>query len=707
MASRAHWWTRQGENTPPGARPLSWLATPRFRAVAAPILVFVVGPLLLLALSLAHVSQGSLDIAPGTIVQAVVAPQDTLQHHIVRSVRMPRLAVGLLSGASLAMAGVMLQAVTRNPLASPATLGVNAGAYLALVAAAVFAPSLLTFSRLGVSFAGGALAAALVYVMAAETGQAGPVRLALAGVAVSLALAAVTGALQLIYEYETSGLFFWGAGSLIQNDWSRAAYAAPRIAGGAVLALLLARSMDVLRLGDDVARGLGLRVARSRLVITALGVFLAAVSTSIAGPIGFIGLIVPHGIRLMGFRSHRLLLPGAAIWGAVVLVAADVAARTVNPGVSELPAGVMTALIGTPVFVWLARRVGGAGMRSRTSEPLVAGRSQTPAAYRRVIVIALVLLALALVAGLTFGDTALNLADVARAAAGQGGALTQRIVMEMRLPRLLVAMAAGAALATSGALFQGVLRNPLASPDTLGITTAAGLGSLIVLLLLPDLPLGIVPVAGFAGALGAFAVVYMGAWRAGISPARLALIGIAVSAFCAAAINLLVVQAGVRVAVALAWVSGSTYARGWDDLLQILPWLVVLVPVAWLIARALDLLGLGDDVARGLGLHVERMRLAALLIAVALAAAAVSTVGTVGFVGLVAPHLARLLVGSRHSRLLLLSLILGALVMAVADTVGRTVLAPDEIPSGLVTSLIGAPYFLWMLWQSRKPISTG
>lgn len=693
-----------GFTTPDGVSLARWLTPRRLRAVA-PAFVFGVGPLLLLALSLIHLMQGQFAIEPETVVAAIVAPEDALQQHIVRSVRLPRLAVGMLSGAALGMAGVMLQAVTRNPLASPATLGVNAGAYLALVAATVFAPGLLAVSRLGVAFGGGVLAAALVYLLAAGTGQAAPIRLALAGVAISLALSAFTGTLQLIYEQETAGLFFWGAGSLVQNDWSRAVYAAPRLAGAVVLALLLARSMDVLRLGDDVARGLGLQVTRTRLMLTGTGVFLAAVSTSIAGPIGFVGLIVPHGVRLAGIRRHVLLLPGAAIWGALTLVAADIAARALNPGLSELPAGVMTALIGTPLFVWLARRAGGAAVRSHGAERALPASRLVRGRYHRLLGGALVLLALALVAGLRLGDMALSFGQVADALAGRADDLTARVVLDLRLPRLLVAAAAGAALAVSGALFQGVLRNPLASPDTLGITSAAGLGSLAVLLVFPDLPLSIVPAAAFGGALVMFALVYGGAWRAGIAPARLALIGIAASAFCAAAINLLVIRAGVRVAVALAWIAGSTYARGWDDLAQLVPWLVLLVPAAWLLSRALDLLGLGDDVARGLGLRLEQVRLGTLLTAVALAASAVSVVGTISFVGLVAPHLGRLLVGGRHSHLIPFSAVLGAAIVVLADTVGRTVLAPAEIPSGLVTALIGAPYFLWMLWHSRKPVS--
>lgn len=702
MSSQVHRYSRVKPAVVRHRSGQSWPVPNSIKRYGMAIAVFVVGPLLLAALSLLHVSQGQYAIDSRTIVEALVVPEDTLAHSIVRYVRLPRLTVALLSGMALAAAGVLLQGVTRNPLASPATLGVNAGAYFALVAATIFAPSFLDISPVLMAFGGGMLAAGLVYVMAAGSGQTAPVRLALAGVAVSLALSALTGTLQLIYENETAGLFYWGAGSLLQNDWDNAAYAWPRIAAGLGLALLLASSLDVLRLGDDVARGLGLRVAQTRFFATVVAVFLAAVAVSITGPIGFIGLIVPHGIRLAGFQRHRLLLLGALIWGAITLVAADMAARWVNPSISELPAGVVTALIGTPFFVWLARRAGTTTGRTRTPENLFPSRVSGRVAYPWIVLFASALFVAMLAAGLVLGDASLNIGDVVRTLTGTGSAFEEQVVVDLRLPRLLVAATAGAGLAVSGVLFQGVIRNPLASPATLGITSGAGLGGLTILIALPAAPIALVPVAAFVGALGAFGVVYVVAWRGNLSPARLALVGIAVSAFCAAAINLLVVRADVRVASALVWLSGSTYARGWEDLIRLLPWPLILIPAAWLLARALDLLGLGDDVARGLGLRLEQMRLAILLTAVGLAASVVATVGTISFVGLIAPHMARLLSGNRHARLIPLSAILGAIVVVFADTTGRTILAPKEIPSGLVTALIGAPYFLWLLWHSRK-----
>lgn len=671
--------------------------------VAGYLVVFAGGPLLLLALLLVHVSQGQSGVSFSDVIDAIFAPSGSTADNVVRYIRLPRAAIGVVAGAALGMAGVLMQSVTRNPLASPGTLGVNAGAYLAIVAATIFAPGLFGASPVVLAFIGGSAAAALAYAIAG-TVQVTPVRLALAGVAVALVCSALTAMLQLFHENETAGLFFWGAGSLAENDWSGTEYAWPRVLAGAVLALAMARPLDILLLGDDVARSLGQRVMLTRLGGVGVGVFLAAVAVSVVGPIGFVGLVVPHIVRLMGVKRHLFLLPAAAIWGAMVLIAADVAARLVTTNLSELPAGGITALIGAPFFVWLARRAalsGGAG-RS-TGERFLKTNALRNLSYPILLGISCVALAAALVAGIALGDLSFDLTTTLNTLRGEGTTLSERVILDLRLPRLLVAMLAGAALAVSGALLQGVVRNPLAGPEIVGITGGAGLGALTVIVLFPELPFALVPIAAFAGAFIAFTVVYLASWKDGLTPTRLALVGVAVSAFCAAGINILVVRAQIQVASALVWLSGSTYARDWDDLQRLLPWLVVLLPVAWLAARQLDLLGLGDDAARGLGMALERTRLTILIVAVALSAAAVSVVGTIGFVGLIGPHTARILLGGQyqHRKLVPMAAILGALLVTLADTIGRVALAPREIPSGLVTALIGAPYFLWLLWRGR------
>lgn len=656
--------------------------------------VFGLGAILLLALFMVHIIQGQADLDIATVIKAIVSPDESAAHNIVRYVRLPRVMLGILAGAALGMAGTVLQTITRNPLASPATLGINAGAYFAVTLSVIFAPGLFSLSPILIALTGGLFAAILAYAIAASV-QVTPIRLTLAGVAVSLALSAFTAALQLIYENETSDLFFWGAGSLMQLDWSGMLYATPRILIGAILLMGMARSLDVLSLGDEVARSLGAKIQLTRISSTLLAVFLAAVVVSVSGPIGFIGLVAPHLVKLMGYQKHRWLLPGAALWGAILLVAADSVAQLAATNLNQLPTGSITALVGAPFLIWLActsKHLGGDTAPTSTLQQEASHRWSYPV----VLISSLLLLGTIAITGVSLGNTSISLNQFIDTLTGNGATLSQNVVWNLRLPRLLVAMIAGATLAVSGLLLQGVVRNPLAGPEIVGVTSGAGLGAMLVLVLLPNATPEILSLAASLGAVSAFAVVYLLSWQKGVLPTRLALVGIAVSAFCAAGINVLVVSAKLRVAQALVWLSGSTYARQWDELgrLMILP--TILLPIAWLFARRLDILALGEDVPRLLGMPLQRVRATIIAIAVFLSVAAVSTVGTISFVGLLAPHVGRLLVGHRHRQLVPIVAILGAILVSLADVIGRVAIAPKEIPSGLVTAMIGAPYFLWL-----------
>ncbi len=665
------------------------------------LLVVGVGAFLLIALVIVHVRQGMATIAPDEIVRAIVNPDGSPEHQVVRYARLPRVAAGIVAGAALGIAGVLLQAVTRNPLASASTVGVNAGAYLAVIAAAIFAPGLLAFSSPLVAFIGGMIAAIVVYALASSASST-PTRLALAGMAITLGLGSITSTLILFNEYTITGLYFWGSGTLIQRNWDTLDGTWYWIALIAIVAtVVLAKSLDVLGLGDEVATSLGQNVQGIRIVATLLGVMAAAISVTIAGSIAFIGLIAPHLVRLSGIRNHRLLLPAAALWGAVILVAADVVGRLYAGQYNEVPAGIFTALVGAPWMIWLARRVGsshGAGTQSASLVPARRpGRQWLVWGGATALLLAMMLTALVL------GDKDLTIVDVARTLVGNApDVLTHDAVLSHRMPRMLVAGMAGAALAVSGLLVQGIVRNPLAAPDLVGITPGASIGALVVLIVLPDIPISVLPIAAFVGAWASFALVYAMSWSNGVSPTRLALVGIGASAAAGAITNLIIIKNPMQLTSALTWLSGSTYARGWNDLLQLLPWMLVLLPMAWLASRWLDLFALGEDIPRGLGIALERSRLGLLAIAVALAASAVSVVGAIGFIGLLAPHASRMVVPGRHRLLIPFTALSGAVLLIGADTAGRTVMAPDEIPSGLIAAALGTPYFLWLLWRSRQ-----
>ena len=330
-------------------------------------------------------------------------------------------------------------------------------------------------------------------------------------------------------------------------------------------------------------------------------------------------------------------------------------------------------------------------------------RFTTPRAVGILLVLAALTLVLAVLA-LGLGAVRTPPADVWQVLLGRGDDLTRQLVLELRAPRIVVALLTGAMFAASGAMMQGVIRNPLASPDLIGVGAGAGLAATLFLLAWPGAPAGGLPWAALAGAWGGFGLVLLLAreWSGSNSlhPVRLALVGVAVASALGAAQQLVLVRAPDGLGAALSFLAGTVYGADSVRALRVLPWALVLLPAGILLSRTLDILNLGEDLATSLGTRVAAMRLLCLSVAVALAGAAVTGAGILGFVGLLAPHLARLLVGARHGRMLPVSMLLGALLVLAADTLGRALIPPIEVPAGIFTTLVGAPYFLYLLRRS-------
>ncbi|GGR91849.1 FecCD family ABC transporter permease [Deinococcus sedimenti] len=322
---------------------------PRWPVLAGALLAALLAGLLSLAL-------GATDIPLPEAARLLLHPDDSVNSLVVHTLRLPRTLIALLAGAALAVSGLLLQGVTRNPLADPGILGVEAGGALALLTVVVFYPALPAALFVPAAFLGGALAALAAYGAAQSIGIT-PLRLALAGVAVASLAGAATRALQLLFEDRAQGALFALSGSLAGRTWDQLAQVAPWLLAGLTGALLLAARVNVLTLGEDVARSLGARTGRDRALVTALAVLLAAGSVSVVGPVGFVGLIVPHAARALGGADHRASLPLAALLGAAFLPLADVAARLIDRP-AETPVGILVAAAGSPFFILLARRVG-------------------------------------------------------------------------------------------------------------------------------------------------------------------------------------------------------------------------------------------------------------------------------------------------------------------------------------------------------------
>ena len=270
------------------------------------------------------------------------------------------------------------------------------------------------------------------------------------------------------------------------------------------------------------------------------------------------------------------------------------------------------------------------------------------------------------------------------------------ILQNIRLPRTIVAALVGINLALSGAILQAIMKNPLADPHIIGISSGAGLLGILVMLTMPAYSYLVTP-AAFLGAMGAAMLIYILAWKNGIRPIRIILAGVAVSAFLSAFISALMILYSDRVHSALMWMVGGLSARSWPHVAMLWPYTLVGGILALFAARHLNILQLGDEMARGLGLPVERTRLMLTAVAALLAASAVSVVGLLGFVGLIVPHAARLMIGSDYRCLLPASAILGAATLMYSDTFARMAFAPVELPVGIIMAILGAPFFLFLL----------
>ncbi|WP_372998747.1 Fe(3+)-hydroxamate ABC transporter permease FhuB [Marinobacter sp.] len=601
----------------------------------------------------------------------------------------PRVAIAILIGCGLGLAGAVTQQILGNPLASPTTLGVEAGGQFGVTLATMFFPALLAFSPDLVAVSGGLLAIGLVIALTWRLGFS-PVTVILAGLVVTFFLGAVNMAFLLLKGEWLGNLFIWGAGSLVQNNWQPFMELWPRVLVLGVCMVLLMRPLQVMQLGQTSARSLGAKVGLIRVLALLLVVLMSATVVSRVGVVAFIGLAAPVLARLLGARTLAERLIWSSLLGAGLLLLADTLAHwasTWGDG-SLVPTGTTTALIGGPIILLALQ-----GLKNTHHMP---GQDDNPAGFlprrRSTFVIGGAIATLLLITiGVSMGwSPGLN--------EWRWTPLDQwNDAWVWRGPRLLAAILAGMALGLSGTLIQRMTGNPMASPEMLGISGGAAV--VMVLIVLFGADIGRVGQLGAAtlGAAAALGLLIMLARKHRFAGNQLLLGGLALYVFMDAGLRLVMASGGTVASQLLNWMYGSTWLVSETEALGLLV-LIVLISVGLLvIIRPLSLLPLGETSASSLGLPVAKVRLLLLLLAALLTASATVVIGPLSFVGLIAPHLARVLGQQTVGRQLIVAALAGGLLLGVADYLSRIVVYPNQLPAGLLAALVGGLYFLWGL----------
>ncbi|NOI74459.1 Fe(3+)-hydroxamate ABC transporter permease FhuB [Vibrio coralliilyticus] len=605
------------------------------------------------------------------------------QHLITHLTYLPRLAIAVICGFALAIAGCVMQFVLRNPIASPTTLGVAAGAELGMVLGILLLPAGMSVAGFIPAFIGGCLATFLVFALSAKRGFS-PVHMVLAGMVVSLFFGALNTMLLLLHEQQLTSVFVWGAGTLNQNDWSSVTTLLPLVIIPTLLLLVLQRPLSALQFGDGVASSLGVNVKQIKVACLTLAIFVTAAVVSEVGLIGFVGIVAPALARMLGARALHWQILISGLVGATMLLLADLSIQPFSGvGGELLPTGAMTALLGAPFLLWLLQR------KSLQSD--LKARDEVVEQYRhrsllKVVSGLVVTLVIAVVVGIFVGknQTGWSIAD-------------SMAVLELRLPRVFVALLAGIGLAFAGTIIQRVSNNPMASPEILGISSGAALALVLGAMLGFAVERHEQMLLGTSGALLVTWLVWLFGRKHNFAPTQTLLTGIALSAGLDAFLRIAMTSGQDNVRALLTWLSGSTYLVSSYDIGLLLVGVTVLGGAALLAQRWIELIGLGEITASSIGIDCRKVRLLLLILVAAITTLCTIVIGPLSFVGLLAPHMARSLNQYQAKNQLITAALIGAVVMVMADWIGRTLWFPWQFPAGLLASILGGAYFLYLM----------
>ena len=595
---------------------------------------------------------------------------------------LPTMLVASTAGGLLGLVSVLLQQLVKNTLASDTTLAVGSGANIALLLVTLFFPSFNLGGSFWVAFIGAISSMAIVFILAAPS-RMNPLVLVLGGLVTNILLGAIAALLLIYYAEESLNIMVWAAGSLTQNNWqvSVALTIASVVAFISLMPLL--KPLEIMSLDDRQAKSLGVPVNIIRGLVIGLVAILTALVVSRVGPIGFIGLGAATLVNVFSVRhiGYRLLL-GYGFGALLLWITSNVTTILQHYLSLNIPADAMTALLGAPLVIWLIMMQS----RQHTEElapTLVSERRETH------------LLAWSIALVLLIGSI---LVFTATANGWQLNAVWDLIV-DFRLPRTLSAAATGVMLATAGVLLQTLTRNPMASPEVLGISSGSAIGVVLAFIFLPSFGYtGIV----LSGLLGASIVLCLILWLARrVNAAYLLLVGVAIAALMGGVLSLVKISGDQRLQAVLSWLSGSTYLASPETAWLLVVFAGALFLLSFMIVRPLEILSLGSGIARELGVSLRLFQSLILILVAALSTISTLAVGPLSFVGLMIPHLATTLGAVQLKRQLQLAAILGAALMVIADWLGRYIIFPYEIPAGTIAAIIGGAYFLYLMRRIR------
>ncbi|OED63409.1 Fe3+-hydroxamate ABC transporter permease FhuB [Vibrio splendidus ZS-139] len=605
------------------------------------------------------------------------------QHLITHLTYLPRLAVALICGFALAVAGCVMQFVLRNPIASPTTLGVAAGAELGMVLGILLIPANLAIPGFIPAFVGGCLATGLVFALSSARGFS-PLHMVLAGMVVSLFLGSLNTMLLMLHEQQLTSIFVWGAGVLNQNDWSSVQVLIPLVSIPTLLLLVFQRPLSALQFGDNVATSLGVNIKQIKLLCLSLAIFITAAVVSEVGLIGFVGIVAPAIARLLGVRDLAKQILVSGLVGSMMLLIVDLVIQPFSGvGGEILPTGAMTALLGAPFLLWLLQRT--------KLQSDLKNRSEHVEHYklvdtRKVLATMSLLLIVVCTIALTFGKNQFG-----------WSVEFHQSLFELRLPRVLVALLAGIGLAFAGTIIQRISNNPMASPEVLGISSGSALALVLGTLFGTAVGREEQMLLGTLGATSVTALVWFMGRKHNFAPTQTLLTGIALSAGLDALLRIAMSSGNENATSLLTWLSGSTYLVANQDVILLAVGVAIVGAIALSLHRWVELINLGEVTTSSLGMNTTVVRLALLLLVAALTTLCTIVIGPLSFIGLLAPHMARSLHQYRAIPQMLTAALLGAIIMVSADWIGRTLWFPWQFPAGLLASLLGGGYFLYLM----------